>query len=641
MTHVNRAVLERVTALDLNLFQRFPAREQNAALRLMTRQRRNSVSGSISASQEVDRTVCLGGLEVKYTSGSTVQITAGKMMASNVGSEITETRPGTYSPSPVEPDTDRFEVATLAATTTVAPASPLGTASGNEWWIVYVTAAETTVESDSARVVFNETTGVFDATTAAKIGRWTLTPGVLRGSAGDTITTVAGGLPANSEMIAWIWVPSGATSLSNALFFDVRKLVDPNAPNECGGRGRYGYDGTPSFTAAMSAPTSDTETFSGHFWARIKGQALSVVAPSGAGLSALKIKDPGATWDSGASTSTPKVAWLYLAAPAGYVPRLYAKGTSSIGNGGGNNELIVMHGALILSSRAPKGAVPTAGASVKTSGLYDLRPSGTLHMPVSYTVGGITYAFDGLTSDDAICLGPVLYNGYDTPNDCPVIAGPCHVSPDGWIGWTMGAIWAGFPATDLITSCTPSGTGTDTITITVTLATVGTGPAPITAVRLNTEMLGGYYLTFWEGKPNAGKRAVCDRYGTGSGTDQKIYWETEIDISPQQATAVAVGKGTDELYASTITNANSHVQAIRWPFNEPLATLRRWSYGTESSAGSGTPPTRLISEQSGNGKRIFGGKLKSNDGGNGIAGRPGTQTFTGMSPHGVGMGKVW
>lgn len=570
MTHVNRAVLERVTALDLNLFQRFPAREHNAALRLMSRQRRNSVSGSISASQEVDRTVCLGGLEVKYTSGSTVQITAGKMMASNVGSEITETRPGTYSPSPVEPDTDRFEVATLAATTTVAPASPLGTASGNEWWIVYVTAAETTVESDSARVVFNETTGVFDATTAAKVKRWTLTPGVLRGSAGDTITTVAGGLPANSEMIAWVWVPSGATSLSNALFFDVRKLVDPNAPNACGGRGRYGYDGTPDFTNRLIAPTSDTETFNGHFWARIKGQALQAVCPYGAGVSALKIKDPGATWDSGASPTAPKVAWLYLAAPAGYVPRLYAKGTSSIGNGGGTNELAVMHGALVLSSRAPRINVPS-GASVKTSGLYDLRPSGTLQMPAAYTVGGITYAFNGLTSDDAICLGPVIYTGYDSPNDCPVIAGPCEVSSDGWIGWPIAGLAMTFDYLCLFDDLTPT-ISTDTLTVTVSPKAITGGAIPITGVKLAiSAVVGGIYSSFTEGKPRPGRRIVLDRVGSSIGTDQLIYWETELQFSPQQTTAEAVAHGL-ELSSATMSSASALVIALRWPFNEPLAT---------------------------------------------------------------------
>lgn len=569
MAHVNRAALERVTALDLNLFQRFPAREHNAALRLATRQRRNSVSGSISSSQEVDRTVCLGGLEVKYTSGSTVQITAGKMLAYNA-SQVTETRPGTYSPAPVEPDSDVFEVATLAATATAVPASPLGTASGNEWWIVYVTAAETTVESDSARVVFNETTGVFDATSAAKIKRWTLTPGVLRGNAGQNITTVAGGLPANSEMIAWIWVPSGATSLSNALFFDVRKLVEPG-PNMCGARGRYGYDGTPDFTNRIIAPTSDDETFSGHFWARIKGQSLQAVCPYGAGISALKIKDPGATWDSGASPTDPKVAWLYLAAPAGYVPRLYAKGVSSIGNGGGANELAVMHGALVLSSRAPKINVAASGASVKTSGLYDLRPSGTLQMPESYTVGGITYAFDGLTSDDAICLGPVIYTGYDTPNDAPVVAGPCEVSPDGWIGWPLGGSAMTFDYVCLFDDLSPAVSGGDTLTVTISPKAITGGPVPITGAKITTSaVVTGRYLKFVEGKPRPFVLGFVNTYGDDSGQD--LSWATEVAFSPQQTTATAVGKGTGEVVATSIGTPASVITAIRWPFNEPLAT---------------------------------------------------------------------
>ena len=585
MTHVDHAALERVTGLELNLHQRFAARDLNRALRSIARQRRHGpVASSGLANYESDTLqACIGGLEVKYSSGSTVTVTKGSVIVPNP-SQVTETRPGTYSPSPAEPDDDLATLAVLVADTNATPATPIASAlTSPEFWIVTGDVALTTVESDSARSVFNETTGEFDSTSAAKIKRWTFVPKVIRGNPGDDLNTVLGTLtPAELKaMVSWVEVPVGATNLSTSIFYDVRmRLLESPGPNMCGGHGQVGYtSGTSAVPVPNVAPSPSSGIFAGHFWARHNGELLRF--STGRKLSAKLVKDPNATWDNTASPSAPKLAWLYLSRVAGRVPRPVAQGSTPFGNVPSAADIeVFLDGALVLSSVPPIGAIPATTANPTAGGRFDLRPSATLHLP-GFAFAGARYEFAGMTSTDAICLGPVIYTGYDLTDDVPLISGPGTVDSAGWYSWPVGND-AGVAYTQDKSAFFSATTAdlntfnstTDRFDFTMTVKTLTNGSyIPITAVRMMCWMAGlsGQFGQMAELLPNTGRFHTMPPY-LGSGSNQFQSWVvTDCELAPQLPVARAkflVG------HTGTVTYDTAAVYslAIRWPFNEPLAT---------------------------------------------------------------------
>lgn len=578
MTFDDHLPLERVDALELKLHQRFAARDHNSGIRFQGRQRLHGPNRTLlSQNRETDRKFCLGGLQVEYVSGSTVMVLPGQII-DDIASPVTETRPGTYSPAPAEPDDDAYVVSVLATATNVAPAVPIaGALASDEWWIVSVTPSLEVVESDSNRVVFNEGTGVFDAASTDKISRWVLTPVVTRGAAAATLFTVISTVPAGSVHVAWIFVPASATDLSVSLFFDVRKLFDQSpGPNMVGGYGQFGYlDTATSGLAPMVAPSSSTTTFSGQFFARYRGQILRASMAFDGGVSARDIKDPNATWNAGASTATPKIAWLYLATVGGYVPRLTANGASTIGNGAATNENTYFDGCIVLSSVEPVVGVPAVGASSIRGGRYDLRPRTNIGLP-SFSVGGIEYNFTGMTTTDALCIGPVIYSDYDTINDSPVISGPCYVSNDGWMTWELEETPSGtsmrHDSTCLFSAFTGviTGGGSDAVTVTVTPNVLTGGILPITGVKLNTRIVstGGGYGNWYELFPHSGKEFPI--YSVTGSAAQNVCWNTELTFSPKQDVASALGAASAG--SGTINIVNHGIEAIRWPYGVPLAT---------------------------------------------------------------------
>jgi hypothetical protein len=418
---------ERVTALDLNLMGRFAQRERDRLTSWRTAARHifGPVGTTLAANRETERTsVCLGGLEVEQfgNNAATITVQSGAILGTHP-SPVTETRPGTWS-GREEADDYARAMFILPFAATIAPSVPLTVATTDvEWWVVYVTPTVQTVETDSQLRLFNEGTGVFDVSSAAKVQRYKAVPGALRGTPGGAIPDPpAGGVP-----IAWIRVPAGATTLNDALVFDVRRLLhDAPGPNRIGGQWHTFLDG--------QAQSPYTETiFRGQAWARLSGELLSVRAFSSA-IQMGDLAEPGATWDATATTSAPKIAWLYLAKVKGLVPRPVRRGQSPLGHHASfTNESILVDGALVLSPKPPRLGLADSGSPSKSGLRWDMRASASLSLP-SFTRGDVPHEYAGLTAlaEEAICVGFYRYVGLNG-SSLPILYGSLHVDNDGWM----------------------------------------------------------------------------------------------------------------------------------------------------------------------------------------------------------------
>lgn len=421
-----RYLLERFTNLDWTLGQRFPRRELNRSLALPRAVRHLFGPTSAFTSQQLETralNVTLGGLEVLQTSasGTTLTVRKGAVLAVR-SSPVTETRPGTWSGNDEPDDYDRAMWVLPNDVTALAPPVPLTTATTDvEWWTVYVTPTVQTVETDSAKKVFNELTGVYDSASATKVESFRAVPGVVRGSAGGAIPDPPGtGIP-----IAWLCVPSGATTLDDAVVFDVRRLLDQPGPNRVGGCWQFATEGELSGTYNQTI-------FLGHAWARLGQEHLSARAFAST-LKVGELAEPGATWDATASPSAPKIAWLYLCKVKGLVPRPVRRGQTPIGNHGTlQASNVLLDGALVLSPTPPRIGASVTAAKAAQSGLrWDLRPSAALTLP-GFTAGDMVYNYQGLSVavDEAICIGFYRYTDVD---GVPLLKGSLHVDELGWM----------------------------------------------------------------------------------------------------------------------------------------------------------------------------------------------------------------
>lgn len=428
MSRVRRYLLERLTALDLNLAARFGRRELARVTTGLSVLRGLGIRGSAVADSQ-DRSPLAGrnlrGLEVTWTSGIgwNVLVSAGACLLAWTGTD--ETRPGTWS-GKVESDDGSFAVGVLPASVQAVPSSaPGGALVGYEYWLVYATVSEAAIETDSASKVFNEGTGVYDSASATKVSQQKLAITVLRGSSNSAPPFSS--LPGGSVLLGMLFVPSGATDLSAAVIFDCRKLPElAPGPNRVGGQWQFAFEGQ------NVSPFGET-IFKGRVHARLGGELLGArVYPDG--LTVGKLAEPGATWDATASTSTPKIAWLYLCKPGGVVPRPVRRGQSPIAHDGSyTSDSTLIEGALVLSPTPPRiGASVTAAEGPKSGLRWDLRPSATLTLP-GFANGTLDYQYGGLTvsADNAICVGFIRYSDVDAGT--PVLHGSLHVDEAGWM----------------------------------------------------------------------------------------------------------------------------------------------------------------------------------------------------------------
>src|SRR5258708_6555711 len=152
---VDRQVLERVTTLDLKLTQLFARQESDRLAHQYAMANAHvgvhGTSGAGHFDTDPPQSVVLGGLEVFYTSGSSVRVTQGQAICSNA-SPTALTRPGTWSGN-IDKDDDTYSVYEFGQNgednaNSYVPSVPIGGALGSaEWWVVYATPADVNEES--------------------------------------------------------------------------------------------------------------------------------------------------------------------------------------------------------------------------------------------------------------------------------------------------------------------------------------------------------------------------------------------------------------------------------------------------------------------------------------------------------------
>lgn len=567
MSRVVRYLLERVTALDLNLMGRLGRRELDRATSYDSAIRHlwGPIASSVAGNREtLNPSVCLGGLEVEYVSASTVKVTAGALLTLNLFS-VSETRPGTWS-GKVENDDWVVPIGVLPIDTNVAPGSPIGgPLAADEWWVVYATVNEDAIETDSQRQVFNEGTGAFDSASAAKVKQNRLSLAITRQVASSGIPGI-GGYP-----IAWIYVPSGATDLSGATIFDVRRIPNQDpGPNMVGGSWEVPFTGT--------GPASPTDTvWQGEAWARIRGERVRVASDTGMTLA--NLAEPGASWGTNGEGIV-KLVWLYACKVRGLVPRPVRRGnspwqyglvTSNI-LGGGTSDGYVAEGALVLSPAPPRcGIFQTGGGSAGTTstGLRtDLRPSRALTLPSSVSSGGLAsyvYAGESVPVDDALCVGMLVQ--VNVSGGLPLLLGPLFCGPDGWLeGEGLSASALGQICT-LSTSALPAASCDVSFflqTITLSIPEGTAGRPPFEAIR----------VAMW-GAADAADRIKLKRQGDGQSvfttTGSPYNFATKVDrLLPRGSWAGYAVKV--QAQSANISSLSPVVCGLKLPFGSPLVT---------------------------------------------------------------------
>jgi hypothetical protein len=605
MSVIGQVIKERVTSLKLRLLSRF-ARRQVDKLGAYAGTVRRLGPSSATVGQNYETLApsagrCLGGLEVAWSSGSSVTVSPGAMLSPTV-SPVTETRPGTWS-GRFEADDSLYGLAELAQTATIAASDPIpGALAGPEWWVVYVVPTETTVETDSSARVYNQVTGIFDASTRVQVTQRQLVPGIVRGAANGTIATSMAGMPANAIAVAWIYVLTGATDLSGAIIYDTRKMPDQDpGPNQIGGC--WSFD-----TVGAQASPYNQSIFYGRAWARLGGELLSIrssLSSVGVGVQVADIAEAGATWDNTASTSAPKLAWLYLCKPHGLVPRPVRHGNAPIGNNSSFlNDAVITDGVLVLSPTPPK--LGTDLSEHRSGHRWDMRASLALS-PTTFTRGQLPHAFAGATvvANDAICVGVYRYTGL-TGSNLPILYGALQVDEMGWV--TGGAIHSdssviglGLPTSGIFASFGAT-------------ATLNNGVAPRTlahtSILLDPTILGSsaclpfdairVYVTGnlstsgspvrWTGLDN-GILTLCD----GSSPFSMLQ-VLERRARHAGSTIFAFNATLDTATFGTI---NVYLMGLRLPFGEALVTLPsggrgRVGVGDHVGLGIGTCVDRAI-----------------------------------------------
>lgn len=560
---IEREEKERVTSVDLRLMQRFARRILMRMARMGSAVRNlwGPKSTTYSNQHELNRIplpFVVGGLEVYSlaASGWTVSIRRGVAMVEDPAAADV-TRPGSWSGKDDSDDDGSIAAELPVVVTGLAPSSvPGGALASHEWWLVYVTPTETVIESDSNRKVYNQITGAFDAASTDKVKEVRLVPTVLRGTGGGTPPAT----PAGTVPLAWLYVPSGATNLSQAFVYDLRVFSTDKRPNEVWGRWECPL-------AGQLANQLDTSgVFHGAVFARIRGELLSVRARTS--LRVQYLAEPGASWPS-AAVNSPKIAYLYLCKVRGLVPRPVGYGASSaVPNGSdANMGAVMMEGALVLSPTAPKSGC--ASSDTNTGHRWDLRPTATLTLPGSHPLAsGPSYEYSGITvpADDAICIGFMRYT--DTDGGYPMIFGSMFCD-EGWhtgegIRWADGTY--NFTADAMCTTAVTLDNASTprTATHTFTLAALGSWVFPIDAIR-------GRYEAVVPGSDDI----ILTRQHTGTyvntGSDATLRYLTLDSTAscPGRSPATVIGT----LGGGTFSSANVRIIGVRFPYRVPLVTL--------------------------------------------------------------------
>ena len=559
---VSRQPLERVTTLDLALMQRFPRRGLERAARFMSRASsqwgpRSDVFANDLESDDA-RGACLGGLEVQFSSGSSVTVSPGAMVCAN-SAPVTEGRPGTWtSPSAIESDDDASGIFDLAFATTLTPSAPIaGALAAPEWWVVYVTPSIAAItETDTARKVFNELTGNFDPASQTKVVAHSLVPQILRGGSGNSLNIAIGALPPGSYAIAWLWVPTGATNLSTAQFFDVRRLTfEDRGPNMIAGTWTAPYVG------ANMVPFPGKTVFQGNVRARLAGEWLECRT---LGMDLQNILEPGATWPTGGSGA---IAWLYLCKVQGLVPRLRAVGSTPAGV---STSGTTMSGAIVLSPKPPRLRATGSGTPGKGALRWDMRASSSIILPSNGVlgVGGpwpqFQYLGNTCAMDDAICVGFAVYLVVE--GGLPDLIGPYFCDQEGWV---TGAGVSSNAAT-LTSSLAASGLTTSAFQLVATLNTATVNgdvvTLPFDGVRANVRgTMSAFAALAWNA---ADGHLEYNSNNTGSfyyGHTGQVRASYPGGVSFKTHDAVAGG--------GTLWNtATATLLGVRLPYGEPLVT---------------------------------------------------------------------
>lgn len=460
---------ERVTALDINLRQRFGYRRADLQARLSRRRKQTVVqakNGLFSTSGEVDASASgtvFGGLEVYTATAYSVTVSKGAMLLAHPGgSPGSITRPLTFS-GKFDADDDALGLYELAADTVVAASGVPTPIAAVEWWAVVVAPELHAVEADSARKVFDKTPvtgGDFDAASVNKVFHRRLVPSIVRGTGGGSIASVT--IPSGSVVIAWLYVHAvGESNLNNALAYDARRMPDPMAQNRVGGHW-----------------VAKDQVLTGEWHATLQGEAMSVrAATSVLGSTTLpfaQIAEPGATWPASG------VAYLYLCRVRGTVPRL--RGTLEETDSIAEFTSFEVAGALVLSPTPPRSfpdeSVSASGASQER---FDLRNASTLVLPNPTHTPGVPPLVlamkfgGGASADEALCVGLFPYESlsgglpraFDT-----VLLGPRHFgcSADGWVAGDVDAIGSTRIATTSFVANTGTGAPEATFTVANSIA---------------------------------------------------------------------------------------------------------------------------------------------------------------------------
>lgn len=567
---VNHRDLERVTGHDIRIRGRIARRGVNAlaahlAARYPARVWGPEANGVALESDVGAGGACLGGLEVfrnNSDAASELRVDPGSLLLPLDALTVTETRPAGWTGTP-EPDDGTYAIFDLVTRVTVAPSVVIaGALAAAEWWIVYAEPVVETVETDPTNKVFNEGTGDFDSSSQPKVTRHGLTITVARGASGQNLAHASLVLPAGAIQLAFVWVPSGATDLSGALIFDTRVLLDagPNTVET------DGWD-VPAAAGQIVSPftSSNKGCFRGVIRARLNGEWLECRSTIGITLDKLASPDVAA-WGT-PSVSTP--AYLYLCKVRGVVPRLVR-----IGNKPASTSTVAPNvfqsGVLVLSPKKPQVRTSNAGVGPFKSALrYDMRNSSAITLPrQAFQAGTFEYDFSGCSADvgEAICVGILVYNAFDTSDNLPNVLGQLYVDTDGWA----------------VGDCVKSG---DSAFVTYTSPT--TGAASISAVLdINTITVGGSPWTV----PIAGVRSRF--HGTVSTSGVFIEWgnqDQHVEM-PVDSGGVAnfrhvthrllpsPGSSTLTMHRGTVSGATfasvieHKIIGVRFPYNQPLTT---------------------------------------------------------------------
>lgn len=541
---------ERATSFDVVLGPVLQRRDVDKDISAMAMRRHRHGPPGTTAESTIDtlQPCVLGGLDVVIGSGSTLRVHPGRAVVTNPARQ-TLTRPAGWS-GRVDSDDYTLTRAELTSLTSVTPSLPLGSALlAREWWLVSAGMTEKTIETTSQLETLSASGG-WDTSTGPKVRQHVLVPQVTRGTPGGPVPD----LPAGHIALAWVMVPAGATNLSSAVIFDTRRLARDEGPNVV--EGRWELEATGVGPALLSAVR-----------ATLGGERLE--ATISLRRSVAQLLEPGATWDTAASASAPKTAWIYLCKPRGVVPRPTRRGAYAFGAHPDYSDFdgaVTITGAVVISPKPPRIG------GYDTSGRWDLRASAPLAL--SDVPGGsgypmYAYAGMGADADDAICVGFVRYIG--ASGGVPVFEDAVSYCDDGWhSGEGISRAGDGSSPWSGVASASAGG-GSDTrLSVTINRGSVGARRFPIDAARVQVTATTSELAIQcgWEGRMIG---IVDVPILEGGGMAPTIRRIVEGTLGGIESTSRLIAAVHVPSVATFLTRA-SQLLAVRLPYGVPLVT---------------------------------------------------------------------